>query len=629
MRPIKRVIVIGLDGMEPSIVEPMLAAGELPRLAELGRQGGMSRIATTCPAQTPVAWSSFATGVNPGGHGIFDFVRRNPDTYGLDLAFHRYEQKNPFVPPKVVNLRGGKAIWEVLSAAGLPSTILRFPCTYPPDSIRGRMLSGMGVPDVRGSLGTPSFFTSDAGAAAGRSESLVALQPRGGSTYAGHLPGPLNPKTRSPERLPITLEVDWASRRLLLGCGGRPPALEIRQGCWSDWLKVKFKLGMLQSVRGMVRFHLVRLEPAVELYASPVNFDPHAPPFAISTPADYAGRLADSVGTFYTTGMVEDHAGLENGRIDEAAFLDQCDGVWRERERMMLHELDRFDEGLFYCLYDTPDRVGHMFWRFREPDHPANRDRARPAGYERAIEQQYRVADEAVGKAMRYADEETLLVVLSDHGCGSFRRGVNLNTWLHRKGLLVLRDGARPGETLSKTSGETSSKTSGETLSQVDWGRSRAYALGLSGIYLNLEGREAGGIVPPAEAPRLRQSIAKELGGLADPPLGTLAVRGAMPRQRVYRGPRTDEAPDVLVNYARGYRTSWGSALGGVGEQLFEDNRRCWAGDHMIDPQLTPGVLLMNRSYRTDAPRLVDMAPTILDALGVPGGAAMEGESLL
>lgn len=156
-----KVIVIGLDGFEPKLAEPMLQAGKLPNLASLRNQGGFSRIRTTYPAQTPVAWSTFATGTNPGGHGIFDFIRRDPKTYLPDLSMNRYEQKNAFLPPKAVNLRRGIPLWELLSAAGLPSRVVRFPCTYPPDNIKGRMLAGMGVPDLRGGLGTSTFYTSE------------------------------------------------------------------------------------------------------------------------------------------------------------------------------------------------------------------------------------------------------------------------------------------------------------------------------------------------------------------------------------------------------------------------------------------------------------------------------------
>ena len=611
----KKVIVIGLDGFEPKIVEPMIRDGELPNLARLSKQGGFSRVRTTYPAQTPVAWSTFATGTNPGAHGIFDFIRRDPKTYLPDLSMNRYEQKNAFLPPKAVNLRRGTPFWELLSAAGLPSTIVRFPCTYPPDNIRGRMLAGMGVPDLRGGLGTSTFYTSEDAVHAEESENVLRVTPQG-NVIKTHIIGPRNPKTRSDFQFEVTIEVDEAARKVTILSDGQPKALEVREGQWSEWLRIKFKTGMLQSVKGMVRFHLVQVAPVFELYCSPVNFDPDAPMFPLSSPPEYARELAEKIGTFYTTGMVEDHGGLNNRRFGEVAYLAQCEDVLRERERMMLFELDRFNEGFFFCLFDTPDRVQHMFWRFGEQQHPANHGIVQPE-MARAIEEHYRSCDEIVGKALGYADDQTLFVAISDHGMNSFQRGVHLNTWLHDQGLLALREGVVPGE------------DAGDFFRHVDWSRTRAYALGLSGIYLNLKGREGQGIVDPAEADSLKASIAKRLTGMPDPSRGKTAVRRVSTREEVYSGAYAEESPDLMVNFNEGYRVSWGTALGGIPRGHFEDNEKKWGGDHIIDPALVPGVLFMNRPFEDERASLLDMAPTILEALGLPKGQAMEGESLL
>lgn len=615
---INKVIVVGLDGLEPSIVEPMLASGELPNLASLRDRGGFARVATTAPAQTPVAWSTFATGVNPGGHGIFDFLRRDPATYLPDLALNRYEQKNAFTPPKAVNLRRGTPLWELLSAAGVRSSVIRCPCTYPADSVRGRMLSGMGVPDLRGGLGTSTFYTSLDGVTPGEAEQVVRVQPDASGTISTYLIGPRNPKDRTDLKLELTIHPNLDAGRILLRCPGATPGeLEVTLGRWSDWLRVKFKLGMLRTIRGLVRFRLVRLGAEFALYASPINFDPDSPLFPISSPEDYARELSDEYGPYYTTGMVEDHAGLSNGRIDERAFLDQCDQVWDERQQMMVHELARGKDGLTYCLFDTPDRVQHMFWRFREPDHPANRGQTPPEEFTRVIEEQYRRADRAVGAALEFADDRTLTIALSDHGFGSFRRCVDLNAWLHGQGLLTLKDGVRPGH------------EAGDLLRQVDWSRTKAYALGLGGIYLNIKGREGQGIVAPDEAEPLKEAIARGLRGLQDPANGEVAVRDVRARESLYSGPYVSESADLLVFFSRGYRVSWGTSMGGVGASVLEDNTNAWGGDHIVDPSLVPGVLFMDRSFRREGARLLDLAPTILAALGVPPGPAMEGSSLL
>jgi predicted AlkP superfamily phosphohydrolase/phosphomutase len=615
---IKKVIVIGLDGLDPRIVSRLLETDQLPHLARLKAQGGFARVATTRPAQTPVAWSTFATGTNPGGHGIFDFLRRNPQTYLPDLALNRYEQKNAFLPPRAVNLRRGTPVWDILKAAGLGATVLRCPCTYPPDPVRGRMLSGMGVPDLRGGLGTATFYTTEEAVQPRESENVVRLQLGRDGVYSTHLIGPRNPKTRGDLHVNITLYVDANTGRVLLESDGSPRELPIHQGVWSDWLRVKFKLGLLQSIRGMVRFYLIGLQPELALYASPINFDPAAPFFPISDPPEYAGELAQRIGLYYTTGMVEDHAGLNNERISEEAFLDQCAIAWREREAMMLHELESFRAGLFYCLFDTPDRVQHLFWRFRQPDHPANRGAAPSTKMAAVIDDCYRQCDSVVGKALAHCDDQTLFIALSDHGFNSFERGVHLNTWLFDNGFLSLQGGAQPGE------------AAGDLLRQVDWERTKAYAIGLSGIYLNLKGREREGIVAPEEAGSVKAALAGALAGLVDPGRrGAVAITRVQPREAVYRGPFTDEAPDLVVDFAPGYRVSWSSSLGGVASGHFEDNMKKWSGDHIIDPDQVPGVLFMNRPFRAEGARLVDLAPTILASLGVSRGPAMEGESLL
>src|SRR5262249_19728784 len=263
----------------------------------------------------------------------------------------------------------------------------------------------------------------------------------------------------------------------------------------------------------------------------------------------------------------------------EETFLDQCAIAWREREAMLFHELDSFKSGLLYCLFDTPDRVQHLFWRYLEPGHPANHGAAPRPDLIPTIDDCYRRCDAIVGKALEYCDDQTLLIALSDHGFNSFQRGVHLNSWLHENGFLSLRAGAAPGE------------EAGDLLRQVDWGQTRAYAIGLSGIYLNLKGREESGIVPPEKAHSVKAAIAGGLAGLRDPARqGSLAIGRVLPREAVYHGPFLEEAPDLLVDFAPGYRVSWSSSMGGIAQGVFEDNIKKWSGDHIIDPDQVPGV---------------------------------------
>lgn len=610
----RKVIVIGFDGLEPTIVEPLLQGGALPHLGAVARRGGYTHVHTTAPAQTPVAWSTFATGLNPGGHGIFDFIARNPETYAPLVSLNTFERKNAFLPPHAVNCRQGTPVWDFLTKAGIPSVVLRCPCTFPPGNVKGRILAGVGVPDLRGGFGTATLFTQAPGTQAGESERVVTLT-RTNNRLSATMLGPRNPKDGSDRTTEFSVERDRPMRRVRILTSGTPRELTVREGEWSSWLKLRFKAGLLHSVHGMVRFYLAALDPEVQLYASPVNFDPAAPLFPVSSPWEYAAELESRIGTFYTTGMVEDHTGLSNGRIDEAAYLRQCEDVMAERERMLRHELDRLDEGFLFCLFDTPDRLQHMFWRFREPGHPANHDTYDPH-FRTAIEDHYQACDQIVGRVLDSVDDKTLLIVLSDHGMNSFQRGLHLNAWLLENGFLALCHGVKPGDITEGFKG-------------VDWTRTQAYALGLSGIFLNLKGREALGIVQEEEADRVKAQIASLLTEAVDPERGAAPVRSVFDSTRVYSGRHTAQAPDLLVNFAPGYRVSWETPLGGIPAGLFSDNVKKWAGDHVIDPCLVPGVLFMNHRLNNEHPHLLDIAPTILAALGVEKGPEMEGESLL
>ncbi|HSM04641.1 MAG TPA: alkaline phosphatase family protein [Longimicrobiales bacterium] len=629
--PFRRVVLVGLDGFDPGLVEALWGRGELPRLARLRDAGGACRIRTTATAQTPVAWSTVATGRNPGAHGVFDFLGRDPETYTPDVALFRYERRSAFLPPKVVTGRRAPAVWTWLNRAGIPTTILRFPVTYGEDPVDGRLLAGVGVPDIRGGFGTSTVFrTSEvpgvggqaapAGEGAGETVQHGAsgsgegrvearLEPHGADSWRGVLPGPLAGTERAGVELTLTRTPDGGQVAI-----GRETVLLV-PGEWGRWLPVRFKTGRLQSARGQVRFVLVRGGQAPVLYASPVHFDPAAPPHPISHPWEYAGDLARDMGPYHTLGMAEEHQGLSGGQLDEGLFHDQCASVLEERRTMLLRELDRAREGLVACVFDTPDRLQHMFWRFREPDHPANRVHGFDPVWQDAVEAHYRRCDEVVGEVLEATGPEDLVLVVSDHGFGTFRSSLHLNALLRQAGLLHLRGDAPGGRDL---------------LADVDWDRTRAYALGMSGVYLNLREREGNGIVPPGEVDTVTAELCRVLEGYADPETGASPIRWARPASGVYRGPWVGEAPDVLVGCTPGTRISPETAMGGAPERVMEPNTRRWAGDHVVDPDAVPGILVCGAPFRQDpVPSLTDVAPTILSALGVPVPPEVEGRSLL
>ena len=614
----KRVIVIGLDGLEPGIVEAMLGRGELPQLAKIRQAGCYTRLKTTYPAQTPVAWSSFVTGTNPGGHGIFDFICRDPETYQPDAALSRFERpKNMLAQPRVVNQRKGVPLWQPLTKAGVPSTVLRCPCTFPPETLQGRMLAGVGVPDLRGSQSKGTFYTQDRTVSAQENEQLIYLE--SGNDLTTRVIGPRNTRQSPPAdtTCEIHARVDKAAHRLFIETGGVPARIEVAEKAWSEWVRFKFKFSMLQSVSGIARFYVRQLQPHVELYVSAINFDPAAPMFPVSSPGEYARELCENIGPFSTLGMAEDHNGLNNGRLDESAYLQHCELVVQERERLMRFDLERFSEGFFFMLFDTPDRVQHMMWRFRDREHPYFNADSDPELATR-IEEHYQRCDRLLAAVLDKADENTLLMVLSDHGFGSFRRAFDTNSWLWQNGLLALKDSRKPSEDL------------GEGFAAVDWSKTYAYAVGLGGIYLNLRGREHGGILEEgADAERVRRAIQTGMADFPDADTHRPAVRSVSRREELYSGPFVANAPDLLVNFYPGFRVSWRSAVGGFSNALLENNTRRWSGDHIVDPETVPGILFMNRAARHNHARITDLAPTILNHLGVAVPDSMEGSSLL
>jgi predicted AlkP superfamily phosphohydrolase/phosphomutase len=358
---------------------------------------------------------------------------------------------------------------------------------------------------------------------------------------------------------------------------------------------------------------VTEIDEHFSLYLTPLNIDPENPAMPISHPSYYATYLAKRIGPFCTLGLAEDTWALNEGVIDDAAFLKQAYDIDQERERMFFVALDRLRKGTLTCVFDATDRIQHMFWRYFEKGHPAARGK-QPGGHAGAIEEIYRRNDELIGKVVARLRDDDLLMVVSDHGFASFRRGVNLNAWLLSKGWLALKEGG---------------DGSAEWLRDVDWSRTKAYALGLTGLFLNLEGREAKGIVKAGgEAARLKADIMAALRGLRDPEAGQVAINEAFDTAKLYSGPYLQNAPDLIIGFNAGYRTSWDGATGVVSGAVFEDNVKAWSGDHCIDPRLVPGVLFASRKIDRNDPSLVDVAPTVLKLFGLEPPSHMDGKPL-
>jgi len=623
----KRVLVIGFDGMDPKILTRLIEEGKVPSFEKLSKMGDFLPLTSSIPSQSPVAWANFITGMNPGGHGIFDFIHREPDSYLPFLSTSRTEPPKrtlklgswvlPLSGGKVELLRRGRAFWQILEDYSIPATIFRVPSNFPPAESKQRTISGMGTPDVLGTYGTFSFYTEQ--------PKELREDISGGAVYPvevrdnvveAQLVGPKNTfkKGNPTAMVDFTVYIDPESRMAKVVV--QDEEVTLKEGEWSRWVRVKFPmLPLLASLRGICRFYLKETHPVFKLYVTPINLDPKDPAMPISTPKSYSKELARHLGYFYTQGMAEDTKALDQGVLDDGEFLQQAEIVLEERMRMFHYELERFRSGLLFFYFSTLDQGTHMFWRLMDPKHPSY-DPQLVDKYGNVVETLYQKMDEALGIALSYVDENTTLIVMSDHGFGPFYRGFQLNTWLEENGYVTLIDEWRQGEM--------------EFFMNTDWYNTRAYALGFNGLYINQAGREGYGIVPPGEEKEaLLEELAEKLTQVRDPQTGLQVISHAYRADEVYQGGEMKYAPDLIIGYNWGYRASNETALGMFPRgELFRDNTDKWSGDHCMDYVWIPGIILSNKKIKYRQPALYDIAPTILEEFGIPLPKEMVGRPI-
>lgn len=618
----KQVIILGFDGMDYSVVRELMAQGRMPNFSQLAASGGFSALSTSVPPQSPVAWSSVITGLEPEGHGIFDFVHRDPGTLVPYLSTTRIEPPErvlklggwqlPLSNARVELLRDGQPFWEVLEANGVRTNVMRMPANFPPSGSATRELSGMGTPDLLGTYGTFSFFTSPGGREAGRRlaggrlETVKVVD----DVVRGQIVGPDNPfRTRAtPVSVPFSVYIDKRASAAKLEIGGEE--LVLKTGEWSGWVPIEFPLTWFQSLRAIGRFYLRQLDPAFELYVSPLNLDPSAPAMPISTPSSYASELARATGPFHTQGIAEDTKALSERVFTRDEFLVQARAVGDENIRQYWQVLDQFHRGFLFYYFGNLDQVSHMLWRPRDPTHPAY-DPVTDAPYRNVVDDLYVEFDRVVGETLkRKAGQDVTLIVMSDHGFTSWRRSFHLNSWLRDRGYLKPIDPFLTAES---------------DFGNIDWSATRAYGLGLNGLYLNLQGRERDGIVPAGERDRLIEEIRQGLLAFVDPATGRPAVtRVHVPKAPAGGAAQSGRAPDLVVLYASGTRGSNESALGGLPREVIVDNTGEWSGDHCMDPDAVPGVFLSSRPLKLRATTLGDVPRAVLAEFGLGGfpGAA-------
>jgi predicted AlkP superfamily phosphohydrolase/phosphomutase len=682
----QKVIVLGFDGVDARYTEKWMNEGKLPNLAKLRDAGTFRPLLPTTPAQTPVSWSTFSTGIDPGRTGIFDFLRRDPKTYlPVFAAFDETKEpfllgeKNPYVAagviflllallaipirrarlvvlaiallaaggaffavhkylpttrPGVINRRQGIPFWEVAAKAGKKSMVVHVPVTFPAtDFDDGHMLSGLGVPDVSGRVGKPFYFTSELdfhrGGGSGSNEfsiEVVQLVDNKG-VIPTQIQGPPNKLFKEPPYISIPMTITVAQDRQSITIEESGQKLTLKTGEWSGWTDFVFPFNPIIKLRGISRFHLISVAPEVKLYLSPINFDPRnlPPGLRISTPVKWAPEVAKQYGLYKTLGWQIDTWAISEGFADEQMFWDDMNFTVEQNRKMFDAFLDG-DKDLMVQCFEFPDRVGHVFWRLIDTQHPAY-DSALAAKWGDALLRTYQLMDGIVGDAMKAAEKhDATLIVLSDHGFASFRKSVNYNTWLVMNGYMVLKSGVQVKERNVEMLFDQ-----GQFWENVDWSKTRAYAMGLGEVYINTKGRESKGIVnagPEAEA--LKAELKQRLMQFTDPENGEHPVRRVLPREEIYKRFDPNMIPDLFVTNNDGYRVSWQTALGGIPKNLLEPNKQVWSGDHCsVDPEIVKGIFFMNRKLATArAPYIADVYPTVLGVLGVKAPYELDGVEL-
>lgn len=617
-----RLIILGFDGVDPRWLERFVREGKMPnakRLIEANRGENYRPLTSTNPPQSPVAWSTFATGTNPGQHGIYDFISRR----FVENAAGDASPVMPFPgttlvevpaagPPIATTHRSGIPFWKTLADDGVPTVAINVPYSFPPDPMRegGRILSGLGTPDLR--MSNSNFTVARSSAVAERNLSGGYEVPLtvSGERATFELSGPPVPG-ESREHVKATIELRVNAQGVALKSGDE--FIPLTRDRLSRFVEISFTRGQITH-KGIARFMLVGPDGGTNVFVTPVSIDPNEPFLPVSYPNEFAGRVAGDLARDYkTVGWDHDTSSLDREVVDDASFLAEMDDIERDRREMLMDAIARDDFKMLIWVSTATDRVAHMFYRVIDPQHPRH-DAALAARIGDPIEREYKRMDETLGLVMARLRPDDTLLVLSDHGFHNYRRGVHLNSWLQQNGFQKLKEGV----------------TVGASLDDVDWGLTQAYAVGTGQIYLNLRGREPRGTVSLADAPEVIRRIREGLVALRDTEReNAQPISNAYEGRTVYTGRRASDAPDLQVAFAENYRNSWESMLGGSPAGIFADNMHKWSGDHSSsDVADTPGILISNRPLAR-SPAIVGISTTALRFFGRPVPRHYEGESVL
>jgi predicted AlkP superfamily phosphohydrolase/phosphomutase len=622
--------------MDPRLCEKLMGTGQLPNLAKLRQSGGYRILGTSIPPQSPVAWANFINGAGPGSHGIFDFIHRDPTEqvgpffsvaktiagkghwntgkHKVQLNFPPFNHKLP----KTVLLRQGIPFWDYLDQAGICSTFYNLPSNYPPSPSKygyHRCLSGMGTPDLLGTYGTYQYFAEDGPARTkdepgGKRSKLVFEN----ETAAAKLIGPRNNLLQEPEpvTIPFSVHRDRAANACVIEI--QKHRILLKEGQWSRWTRLDFEMSLPalipnKHVMAICRFYLQQVSSNFQLYVSPMNSDPSDSTLQIAEPSEFVKEISDRLGSFYTTGFQEDHKALSNKIFTDDEYRIQAGIVLEERLRLLEYAFENYDDGLLFFYFSSTDMQSHMFWWDSDLKHPTrSAEDARSCFH--FIHELYNKLDAVVGDILRRYGDKATVIVMSDHGFANFKRQFNLNTWLRENDYLY-----PPNST--------------GVLRDVDWSRTRAYGLGINGLYINLEERERDGIVKHgAQRDQLLDELSAKLEAVRDGD-GRSVIHRVHRTDKTNSGPATTIAPDLVVGYRRDYRASWATCLGNMSKEILTDNDSAWSADHCADASEVPGVIFSNRPIKATRPALIDIAPSVLTRFGLTVPSSMQGQNIL
>ncbi len=684
-----KVVVIGFDGADPGLVRQYMAEGRLPNLQKLAKEGTFNDLTVTNPPQTPVSWGAFITrdpktykphfalmeegsktlllgrwnrwvfpplllAIWLGAAAVIFKIRRKPimawsyvalTLVGFALSAGLFTFIVVYLPirlPWPINHLQGKPFWQVAAEAGKKCIVIRMPDTFPAAPYpEGRLVAGLGVPDIRGRVGTPYIFTTDPALTGGDNEFSVDIVP-----VSEYDPQPITATIQGPFNKPfyeyavddssdgatdpavvkharekcqetlakegvkptidLPLKLSWDDKSCTYDVQGQRGTLA--PGQWSPWVTLDFAFNPLIHVKGMARFYLIKSAPQLQLYMSPIHFSPDDENVPICYPSDYSKKLMKRFGPFKTMGWAVDTWTISSNLAGEDQFLSDMNQTVDAFEKIMNGTIADKDWDLYVYM---------------DPKHPMY-DAAKAPQYQEEMRKAYERMDTIVGEAMEKMPKDATLIVLSDHGFTSFRRAVNYNRWLVDNGYMTLKadTGVRTLQDLFDDNRLL--------FKNVDWSKTRVYGLGLGNLYINLKGREREGIVNPgAEYDAIVKDLKEKLPQIVDPKDGSHPVKAVYTRDEMYKGYDPDLTADLRVSNTPGYRVSWQTSLGGVPEALLEDNLKAWSGDHCsLDPSFVPGMFFCNRPI-VNEPNILDMAPSVLGLLGVPVPNALEGRPIV